>query len=91
MEERDFVAELTREGFSDIFVWEDGPNVDYPEHTHRAETAHIILSGEIQLNAPGIDRVTANGSVLRGVHISSRQNRLHGAVCPHIRSDFIGF
>ena len=49
MDERDLVAELTQEGFSHIYVWEDGPNTDYPEHTHRTETAHIILQGEMTL------------------------------------------
>ena len=53
MEERDVVAELTREGFSHIFIWEDGPNTDYPEHTHRTETAHIILSGEMTILMDG--------------------------------------
>jgi quercetin dioxygenase-like cupin family protein len=53
MEERDLVAELTREGFSHIFVWEDGPNTDYPEHTHRSETAHIVLSGEMIITTDG--------------------------------------
>ena len=61
MEERDFVAELTREGFSHIFVWEDGPNVDYPEHTHRAETAHIILSGEMTLTVGGESKTYRTG------------------------------
>ena len=53
MEERDFVAELSCEGFSHIFVWEDGPNTDYPEHTHRSETAHIVLSGEMTITTDG--------------------------------------
>jgi quercetin dioxygenase-like cupin family protein len=53
MEECDLVAELTREGFSHIFVWEDGPNTDYPEHTHRSETAHIVLSGEMTITTDG--------------------------------------
>lgn len=53
MKERDPVTELTREGFSHIFVWEDAPNTDYPEHTHRSETAHIILSGEMTIFTGG--------------------------------------
>ena len=53
MEERDLVADLTREGFSRIFVWEDGPNTDYPEHTHRSETAHVVLSGEMTITTDG--------------------------------------
>jgi hypothetical protein len=45
MTENELVTQLRREGFSHTFVWEDGPHACYPEHTHRTETAHIILSG----------------------------------------------
>ena len=42
-----------REGFAHTYVWEDGPNAYYPEHTHATETAHIILSGEMTLTIRG--------------------------------------
>ncbi|MGB2656176.1 MAG: cupin domain-containing protein, partial [Candidatus Acidiferrum sp.] len=45
--------ELEREGFSHTFVWQDGPNAFYPDHTHETETAHIILSGEMALTMAG--------------------------------------
>ncbi len=51
------VAELERklheEGFTHTYVWQDGPNTFYPEHTHPSETAHIILDGEMTLTAGG--------------------------------------
>ena len=61
MQERDLVAELTRQGFSHIFVWEDGPNTEYPEHTHRSETAHIILRGEMTIITDGKATTYRNG------------------------------
>jgi mannose-6-phosphate isomerase-like protein (cupin superfamily) len=46
-------AQLRREGFTHTYVWEDGPNACYPEHTHATETAHIILDGEMTLTMAG--------------------------------------
>src|SRR6202035_3851967 len=39
--------QLHDEGFLHTYVWQDGPNVFYADHTHASETAHIILDGEM--------------------------------------------
>jgi mannose-6-phosphate isomerase-like protein (cupin superfamily) len=49
MDERALAQQLKSEGFGHTYVWQDGPNTFYPEHTHETETAHIILSGEMTL------------------------------------------
>lgn len=49
LDEKTLVGQLHREGFSHTFVWQDGPNAYYSEHTHETETAHIILTGEMSL------------------------------------------
>ena len=53
MTESELIAQLQREGFSHIYAWEDVPNARYPDHTHRMETAHILLSGEMILTMDG--------------------------------------
>ena len=45
--------QLESEGFSQVYVWQDGPNAHYPDHTHRALTAHLILDGEMTLTMGG--------------------------------------
>lgn len=45
--------QLAAEGFSHTFVWQDGPEAYYPDHTHGGLTAHIILDGEMTLSAGG--------------------------------------
>jgi mannose-6-phosphate isomerase-like protein (cupin superfamily) len=45
--------QLHSEGFLHTYVWQDRPNVHYPDHTHAAETAHIILEGEMTLMQGG--------------------------------------
>lgn len=44
---------LQIEGFLNTYVWQDGPDQVYGEHTHPTETAHIILQGEMTLTVNG--------------------------------------
>jgi quercetin dioxygenase-like cupin family protein len=53
MKESELTAQLNREGFSRVWVWEDGPHARYPDHTHPTKTAHIILHGEMTLTMQG--------------------------------------
>jgi mannose-6-phosphate isomerase-like protein (cupin superfamily) len=53
MDEIELTEQLEREGFTHTYIWQDGPNTVYPEHTHAMETAHIIVSGEITLTING--------------------------------------
>jgi quercetin dioxygenase-like cupin family protein len=45
--------QLHSEGFRHTYVWEDGPDCRYADHTHAVETAHIILEGEMTLTMGG--------------------------------------
>jgi mannose-6-phosphate isomerase-like protein (cupin superfamily) len=45
--------QLREEGFLHTYVWQDGPNAFYPDHTHASETEHIILDGEMTLTQDG--------------------------------------
>jgi quercetin dioxygenase-like cupin family protein len=53
MDQKALARTLRDEGFRHTYVWEDGPNADYPDHTHAQETAHIVLSGEMMLTMGG--------------------------------------
>jgi quercetin dioxygenase-like cupin family protein len=56
MDEKQLARALEQGGFGHTYVWEDGPNASYPDHTHAAETAHIILSGEMTVTMDGRSR-----------------------------------
>jgi len=49
LSEKDYRKQLEAEGFAHTFVWQDGPNAFYSDHTHAGLTAHIILDGEMTL------------------------------------------
>ena len=53
MKEKDWEKKLREEGFRNVYVWSDGPNANYPEHTHPVTTAHIVLDGEMTLTTEG--------------------------------------
>ena len=61
MDERELAAGLREEGFRHTYVWQDGANAFYPEHQHREETAHVILSGEMTLILNGEVRTCRPG------------------------------
>jgi quercetin dioxygenase-like cupin family protein len=48
-----FELELRQEGFRHVYAWQDAANAFYPDHTHLADTAHIILEGEMTLTCGG--------------------------------------
>jgi mannose-6-phosphate isomerase-like protein (cupin superfamily) len=53
--------QLHGEGFRHTYVWQDGPDAFYPDHTHAVETAHIILDGEMTLVQGGETRTYGVG------------------------------
>jgi mannose-6-phosphate isomerase-like protein (cupin superfamily) len=53
LNESELTKQLAAEGFTDTYVWQDGPNAFYSEHTHAGLTAHIILDGEMTLICGG--------------------------------------
>ena len=53
--------QLHREGFLRTYVWQDGPDAYYSDHTHAVETAHIILEGEMTLTQGGETRTCGAG------------------------------
>ncbi len=61
MNAKDWEKKLRQEGFRRVFVWEDSPNANYPDHRHDAITAHIVLEGEMTLTTEGKARTFKPG------------------------------
>jgi mannose-6-phosphate isomerase-like protein (cupin superfamily) len=71
-DQKSLERQLHGEGFLHTYVWQDGPNAFYPDHTHTVETAHIILDGEMTLTQGGETRTYRVGErcdvAARAVH-----------------------
>jgi mannose-6-phosphate isomerase-like protein (cupin superfamily) len=61
MEDKDLAEQLILEGYFHLYVCEDGPNLEYGEHTHRAESTHIILNGEMSMTMNGETKTYRKG------------------------------
>jgi mannose-6-phosphate isomerase-like protein (cupin superfamily) len=57
----EFERQLREEGFQHVYVWRDGANAFYEDHTHAVDTAHIILEGEMTLTCGGSTKTYAAG------------------------------
>jgi mannose-6-phosphate isomerase-like protein (cupin superfamily) len=57
IDQKSLERQLHQEGFFHTYVWQDGPNAFYPDHTHATETAHTLLSGEMTVTQAGETRV----------------------------------
>jgi hypothetical protein len=53
--------QLHLEGFLETYVWQDGPNVFYSDHTHRSEVVQLILDGEMAVTEGGVTKVYGAG------------------------------
>lgn len=53
LDESELRKRLESEGFSHTFVWQDGPDAFYRDHTHAGLTAQLILDGEMTLTMKG--------------------------------------
>jgi quercetin dioxygenase-like cupin family protein len=53
MNESESRKQLSAEGFVHTYVWQDGPQAHYSDHTHAGLTAHVILDGEMTLTMDG--------------------------------------
>ena len=60
-DEQQWTTQLREEGFTDVYVWQDGANVTYPDHQHPDVSAHIILEGEMTLTVHGQARTYRPG------------------------------
>jgi len=49
MKPTELEKQLSAEGFTHTYVWEDGPGAYYTDHTHPTKTAHVIIHGEMTI------------------------------------------
>ncbi len=56
IDQKSLEGQLRTEGFLHTYIWQDGPNAFYADHTHAGPTAHIIVEGEMTLTQGGETR-----------------------------------
>jgi quercetin dioxygenase-like cupin family protein len=61
MTEQEVIEQLQDEGFTDIGIFEGGPNQEIEEHTHDKTTVHVMLEGQFTMNEQGKIQVLSAG------------------------------
>lgn len=75
----DLEAELHKEGFTHTYVWEDKSETFHSDHTHRTETAHVILDGQMTMKMNGESKMYYAGD-----RVDVPANTVHSAfIGPH--------
>lgn len=47
MDEKEWMEKLRQEGFREVYVWDDKPDHEYPNHEHATTTAHVVIRGRM--------------------------------------------
>lgn len=67
--------EIKKEGFKEIYEWEDKPNTTYSTHSHDYKTKLIIINGSIRI------RINSENRELKaGDYIYIKANETHEAI-----------
>lgn len=48
-----YIAQLEKEGFTNIYEWQDKPGAVYPEHTHQGKVTLCLTDGAITFTIAG--------------------------------------
>jgi len=51
-----FIQTLEKEGFADVFEWQDAAGTQYAEHTHTGKVTYMITDGSIIFTSDGISQ-----------------------------------
>lgn len=55
-----YIAQLEKEGFSEVYDWFDAPGTTYSEHSHKGAVSLLVVEGSITFTLP--DRVVELGA-----------------------------
>jgi quercetin dioxygenase-like cupin family protein len=48
-----YIQTLEKEGFSDVYEWQDAANKEYAEHSHAGRVTYMVTDGSLTFCMPG--------------------------------------
>ena len=79
-----WVEKLITEGYSEVMAVTQGPNTEFPEHTHDEHTVHVIVEGEFILIDQGIET-----TLKAGERVEIPAGTTHRAKCGSLGCTFV--
>lgn len=61
MKEEIYLDDLRKEGYQEVYMWEDASGFVYDKHCHEYETKLQIISGEIEVEIDGKKNLLSSG------------------------------
>lgn len=55
------IEELKQKWYDPVYIWDEGPNEEDPDHTHPFDTHLLILNGEIEVRMNGKSTILRSG------------------------------
>jgi len=56
-----YIQTLEKEGFADVFEWQDAADKVYVEHAHAGKVTYLVTDGAITFTLQGVDKVVKAG------------------------------
>jgi quercetin dioxygenase-like cupin family protein len=56
-----YIQTLEKEGFADVFEWQDPAGKTYTEHAHVGKVTHMVTDGSITFTLEGVDKLIKAG------------------------------
>jgi hypothetical protein len=56
-----YIQTLEKEGFADVFEWQDPAGKVYSEHSHAGKVTYMITDGSITFTLEGVDKLIKAG------------------------------
>ena len=56
-----YIQTLEKEGFADVFEWQDPAGKTYTEHAHVGKVTYMVTDGSITFTLEGVDKLIKAG------------------------------
>jgi len=56
-----FIQQLEKEGFSQVYEWQDAAGTQYPEQTHNEPVSYMVTDGSLTFQLPDTQREVQAG------------------------------
>jgi quercetin dioxygenase-like cupin family protein len=56
-----YIQTLEKEGFTDVFEWQDSAGKVYPKHSHAGKVTYMVTDGSITFTLDGGDKLVHAG------------------------------
>lgn len=61
---KDQIFQELKKEFLHVYEWSDGPNIEYPKHSHKGKVSFYVVEGSIVMDVDGVRSTVKKGQRL---------------------------